>query len=522
MKVTTFTDLMVKKLKSGEKKYIRGEGNGFTIRVMPSGVKTWLYIYSIDGKRRELNLGGYPDVTLETARGRFETARKKVKNGIDPISEMELAQDERRKAPTVSDLVNEYIEKHAIKNKKSWAEDKRCLEKEVIPLWGKRKARDITKRDVVLLLEGIVSRGSPVMANNTLEKVRKMFNFAVERDILEHTPCYGVKKPTKKEHRDRVLTHGEIQTLWNSIESAGISDEIRRALKLILVTAQRPGEVIGMHPSEIDGNWWTIPTSRAKNGRTHRVYLTQTALSLIGSQEGYIFPSPIRDEIGGRESEKPMDVNAVAHAVRRNLEWPMTDKDGNPQLADDGKQVTINRLSVDKFTPHDLRRTAATGIAALGFADEIIDAVLNHVKQGVVSIYNRHGYDEEKQQALIAWETKLNSIVGTTPITVYEPQEDESTSEAKKGKKRGRPARNFDDGKGSWTFEHVENDAELNRTLARDAAVKEMYDELITQGVRSEKAKDEIAEKLAVGRKTVERILSYRSHVEKEIRNGTW
>lgn len=107
------------------------------------------------------------------------------------MAEKEQAAEVPRKAPSVAGLVDEYLTKHAMANKKSWKEDKRCLEKDVLPLWGTRKAGDIKKRDVVLLLEGIVERGSPITANNTLEKIRKMFNFAVERDILEFTPCYG-------------------------------------------------------------------------------------------------------------------------------------------------------------------------------------------------------------------------------------------------------------------------------------------------------------------------------------------
>jgi len=405
MKVTTFTDTMIKKLKPGANKYVRGEGNGFTIRVMPSGVKTWLYVYAFDDKRRELNLGSYPDVSLETARGRFDEAKKKLKNGIDPVAEKEQAAEGRRSAPTVANLVKEYIEKHAKTHKKSWQEDQRCLEKEVLPLWGTRKAADIKKRDVVLLLEGIVERGAPVMANNTLEKIRKMFNFAVERDILEFTPCYGVKKPTKKEHKDRVLTDKEIVTAWNGLDTAAMTGEMKRALKLILVTAQRPGEVIGLHSNEIEGDWWTIPAERSKNGKAHRVFLTPTAKELIGDKKGFIFesPRPIK-RTGQEDTPKPMDVNAVAYAVRRNLEDPK-------QNGKDAETEVTNKIVMESWTPHDLRRTAATNLSALGYTDEVIDAVLNHVKKGVVAIYNRHKYDLEKQKALESWERKLNRII---------------------------------------------------------------------------------------------------------------
>ena len=414
MKVTTFTDTMIRKLKPEEKKFIRSEGNGFTIRVMPSGVKTWLYVFSIDGKRREMNIGSYPEVTLETARSKFEEARKKVKNGTDPMAEKELAVHARRTAPTVADLVHEYIERHAKKFKRSWEADERLLNIEIIPTWGKRKAADITKRDATLLLETIVDRGTPAMSNQVLKITRKMFNFAVERDILPHTPFTGVKALAPNNSRERTLTESEIKTLWGSIDNAAMSDEIKRALKLVLVTAQRPGEVTGIHTRELDGHWWTIPAERAKNGQEHRVYLTDTALELIGDTtgKGFIFPTPHQSK------EQPIDAHAMPVAVRRNLEWPLTDKKGKPLYGNDGKPATENRLDVDKFTPHDLRRTAATFVGSMGFMDEIIDAILNHTKKGVIATYNRHKYDKEKQQALEAWGRKLESITTGTESNV--------------------------------------------------------------------------------------------------------
>lgn len=241
----------MRSLNSDDKEYTVREKGGFGIRVLPSGRKVFFYLYRIDGKRRFLNLGEYPGTDLKEARKQFEAAASQVKllknglpGGADPVQvkvDKSAEREAHRKTSTVADLVDEYIKKHAMKRKKSWAEDKRCLEKEVIPLWGKRKAKDVTKRDVVLLLEGIVERGSPVMANNAFEKIRKMFNFAVERSILDFSPCYGVKKLTKTDSKDRVLSAEEIMKVRSSIDVARMSDEIRRALKLILVTAQRPG-----------------------------------------------------------------------------------------------------------------------------------------------------------------------------------------------------------------------------------------------------------------------------------------
>jgi integrase len=382
--------------------------------VWPSGVKTWVYIYTFESKRKEMRLGEYPAMKLADARTKYNEAYELHKNGRDPGAEERQQKEERRLADTIEDLVKEYIKKHAKVNKRSWKNDERLLNKEVVPIWGDRKAEDIRKRDVALLLESIVERGSPAMSNQTLKIVRKMFNFAVERDILQHTPCTGVKALAPNNSRERTLNEAEIKALWENLDAGIISDEIKRALKLILVTAQRPGEVIGMRVAEIDKRWWTIPSERAKNGRAHRVYLTNLAVSLIGDTKGkdFLFPCPHKKKI------KQIEAHAVGVAVRRNLAWPVTDKNGKPLFDADGNPVTENKLGIEQFTPHDLRRTAATFLAKMGNMDEVIDAVLNHAKQGVIKVYNQYRYDTEKQKVLETWERKLNSIISGTKNNV--------------------------------------------------------------------------------------------------------
>jgi len=416
MKKTIFTDTYIKKLKPVDAKYTRSEGNGFTVRVMPSGVKTFLYLYTINGKRREMALGHYdPDFSDATGRGslavlreKFEDARRKVNKGIDPLEEEEHERRERQLAPTVADLADEYLEKWAKPRKRSWEADKRTLDVEIVPKWAKRKAKEIKRRDVVLLLEEIAKR-APVMANRTRALLSKLFNFALEREIVEVNPCTGVKPAVKEEPTTRSLSEDEIREVWTALETPGVlhvSPEIARCIKLILLTGQRPGEVVGMHTAEIDGAWWTIPAERAKNGREHRVYLTQTAREIIGDTSGLVFESPR----GG----KAIAVNALAHVTRRNVARPTEAPIPSARIeeTDQEEPATIRRkLIMQPWTPHDLRRTTATKLSELGYTDEIIDAVLNHKKKGIVATYNRNRYDKEKQTALEAWERKLQQIV---------------------------------------------------------------------------------------------------------------
>lgn len=422
-----FTDLLLKGLKPESKEYTKREKGGFGVRVMPSGRKVFFFLYRVDGQRRFLNLGDYPTTDLKEARKKFEAAAAQVKllknglpGGADPVevkTDKSVEREERRKAPTVADLCADYIERHAKRKKRSWRKDEEILKRDVLPGWGKRKAKDIRKADVTELMERIVLRGAPIMANYCFAVVRKMFNWAVEQDILETTPFIGAKLPSAKNARDRVLSEPEIKTFWNSLDRTDLnmSVDVKRALRLILVTAQRPGEVIGMHSNEIDGHWWTIPAERAKNGKSHRVYLTDTALSLIGDTDGkgYIFPTPVKKDRSGAviEIEQPIGDTALSVAVARNRAYPVTDAKGNPLYLKDGKPATENRLEVDHFTPHDLRRTAATFMAQNGEMDEVIDAVLNHSKQGVIKVYNQYRYDKEKQAALEAWEQKIKIIL---------------------------------------------------------------------------------------------------------------
>lgn len=396
-----FTDTMIRKLRPESNEYRRSEGNGFTIRVMPSGFKTWLYLYAFEGKRRCLNLGQYPEVTLEAAREKYVIARKSVKNGIDPIASAEQAAAERRSAPTVIELFEDYMRRHAKLNKResSWSEDQRLFKANVEPVWGKIKAADIRKRDCVELLDRYTDR--PALCQNLLSLMRKVYNFAVEKDVLERSPFLGVRSPVKVESRTRVLTEEEVRELWtNALPDAAMSEDIKKIIKILLLTGQRVGEVCGMAADEVVGRWWTIPAERSKSKTMHRVYLTDTVLEILGvPSNGFYFCSPSNKfDPNGNAIYTHIKNNAVALALRRSFKKYE-------------RQSANKKIKIEQFTPHDLRRTVSTFIAMLGFSDEINDAVLGHKKIGIVKVYNRHKYDSEKAEALKMLESKLLSII---------------------------------------------------------------------------------------------------------------
>jgi integrase len=257
-----------------------------------------------------------------------------------------------------------------------------------------------------------------------------MFTYAVDQDVIKLSPYANIKRATKEAPKERSLSPDEIKLLWSALEGDKLlmSAETRNVLKLILLTAQRPGEVVGMHTREIDGHWWTIPGARTKNSKTHRVYLTDTVLDSIGSQKvideetgkekdrGFIFPA-------ARGKEGSLSVNALSFAIRRNIKGQSvrTDKvkkrkgaaytrgpyKTNKPLPDDP-----NRIGVDLFTPHDLRRTAATFMAAEKVPYETRERVLNHTMGKLDDTYNQHDFDDEKQMAMEALERRIKTILG--------------------------------------------------------------------------------------------------------------
>ena len=219
---------------------------GFGLRVSPGGRKTWILWYRVRGRGRRLTLGTHLALSLADARGHAREALREVSLGHDPATDRRAAP----RADTVDALAAEYLERHAKPNKRTWKEDDRILRSEVLPRWRHQAVADIRRRDVRELVEAIADRGAPVMANRVLALVRKMFNFAVEREWLEANPAGMVRRPSPERRRDRVLTEQEIRTFWKAVEKE--PPTVAAAFQLRLVTAQRGGEVVNMRWEEVD------------------------------------------------------------------------------------------------------------------------------------------------------------------------------------------------------------------------------------------------------------------------------
>jgi len=354
---------------------------GFYIRVSPAGRKTFGVMYRHAGRFRRMNLGTYPPLSLADARKMANKALRDATQGMDPAA----IKMEKRKAESFAELAHEYLERHAKpkKKEKSWREDERIISTNLGPVFGKMRAREITRKDVRKLLDSIAHR-APIMANRVRALLRKIFNWGIENDIVDANPCHLIAAPGKEQKRQRVLTEEEIRAVWNAFGNE--SPITAGTLKLRLITAQRGGEVMSLEWSELEleNRWWTIPPEKSKNGLAHRVPLSSPALRILEGIKApeksskYVFPSP----------------------------------KGNSHIANIQKAIERSRYrSGVEFRGHDLRRTAASLMTGMGISRLTVAKILNHAERGATATYDRHSYDHEKRQALDAWGTRLSRIV---------------------------------------------------------------------------------------------------------------
>jgi len=302
-----------------------------------------------------------------------------VEEGIDP--------SRRRRQPDmqVEAICAAFIRQYAKPRNRNWRETERILNREFVTVHGQRDIRQIKRHDVLEIMDAALERGASYQANRILATIRKLFNWCLERGIIEATPIAGLKAPTRELSRDRVLDDGEIRRVLNAARLDAYP--FRQFVRLLLATAQRRGDLANMRWSELDleARTWVIPAERAKNGKPHVVHLSDFAVSLLDEVPqfvdcDYVFTTTRRSPVSGFSKALRW-----LHKHSETSDWHM----------------------------HDLRRTAASGMARAGVAPYVIEKVLNHVSgtiSGVAAVYNRYGYDAERCAAMDKWGETLCAL----------------------------------------------------------------------------------------------------------------
>ena len=270
-------------LEPKDKSYEIRAGKGFGIRILPSGAKKFFQYYYTNGRHRQIVVGSHPETSLKEANKRAAEIRSQVDAGLDPLDIKEID----RKTMTLESLAQDYLESYAKVKKRSWKEDQRILNSYILKgSIRNKKAKDISRKHLKAILDKMVKENGKVIANQTYSVVRKMFNYALEAEIVEYSTCFGLSRPGGKETpKKRYLMEDEIKEFWLSLENKAVPAATRDALEIILLLGQRPGEICKMHRNDIKGSWWRIPGSTAKNDEEHTVIPAQNRIGNYRKKE---------------------------------------------------------------------------------------------------------------------------------------------------------------------------------------------------------------------------------------------
>lgn len=361
---------------------------GLRIRVGSTGAKTFIVRKRVGGKVRNISLGRYHErrFTLADARKKARTLISDIEAGADP-----KPRSERPGAKgTVRALFDDYLGAKA--GLRSIGEIQRIFEKRILPEIGDRLADAVTRADVTELIDSIEA---PVMARAVAAQLSAFYSWALPRlPRLDANPARDAGRPMRPKARDRVLSDDELRALWKAIDQEPVP--FGPAIRMLILTLQRRDEVFSADCSEFDRATatWTIPGERAKNGKAHVVPLSAPVMTeLTGlkawSRRGKLFPARGNAENGASGFSKAW------RRIRENVDKRL-------------------ERTAERFTIHDLRRTGATGLQQAGVRLEVTEAILNHVsgsRAGVVGVYQRYQYADEKREALASWAGRVKQIV---------------------------------------------------------------------------------------------------------------
>ena len=382
------TDLAIRNLKPREKAYKVADRDGMYVVVSPTGNKTFRFDYRFNGRRETLTIGRYPELSLTQAREALIEARRQIRDGISPARAKADGKQGRRDTVTFGGHAALWLENAGLAESTK-AMRKSILDRDILPVLGKRLLEEIRPSELMALCDRIKARGAPATAVHTREIVGQVYRYAIGRGLQVENPADKIQasKIAVFKPRDRALSPVEIRSFFSALESVATLPTLKLALRLILLTMVRKGELIGALWSEVDFEQaaWTIPAARMKAGRAHVVYLSNQALDILVALKTcaggslYLLPGRYDTEAGISNAT----LNRVIDATLA-------------KLSAEGREM-------EPFTVHDLRRTGSTLLHEAGFNSDWIEKCLAHVQKGVRAIYNKAEYAEQRRQMLQAW-----------------------------------------------------------------------------------------------------------------------
>jgi integrase len=372
------TELTVRSLKPDATAYQVWDErqHGLAIRVQPSGSRSWYVVYSLRNRVRWYHIGNANALGLADARKLAARIMLAVIEGKDPAAERKA----ERGAGTFAELAERYVDQHAKRHNRSWEQADRLVRRYLLPRWGNLQAATITRADIKAMMARIEA---PILANQVLAAVSAIFSWAVKEEILPANVCRGVDR-NETRSRERILADSEVPRFWTAFDDTGLV--VSCALKTLLLTGQRPGEVIHMRREHLVDGWWEMPGAPVpelgwpgtKNGASHRVWL----------------PTPVWEILA--ELDEGNVTGFVFAGASKRLDAAM-------------REIVV-KLGVERATPHDLRRTHGSTLTALGFGRDAMNRVQNHVEGGIATVYDRHQYAEENRAVMEATARRIIAL----------------------------------------------------------------------------------------------------------------
>jgi integrase len=381
----------IKPPKQGQSDHFDQGFPGLALRVSYGGKKAWTFLYRMHGgKLRRITLGHFPAMGLAEARHAWRDAREAVDKGENP------AREKPTHADSFEAVADEWLRRDQAHNR-SYDEVRRVIERDVMPQWSGRLIASINRRDALELIDHIADRGAVTLARRTHAHLHRLFRWAVGRGIIETNPFANLPKPGKPVERDRVLSDAELALIWRA---AGDTEwPFGPLFQLLILSAARKMEIGALRWSEIDGDTIRLKRQRTKNAEPHTVPLSKPASAIIETLPrmaggDLVFTTTGRTVVSGWSKAK-----ATLDATIKDL----------------------NGRALPEWRIHDIRRTTATGLQRLGVNLQCVEAILGHVsgsRAGIVGVYQRHAFADEKRAALEAWARHVEGLIGGKPAKV--------------------------------------------------------------------------------------------------------
>jgi len=385
----SLTELFVNKVKPEGKPFKVWDlkQRGLVLQVQPTGYRSFFTFYCYNNRPHWYVISNAGRIGLDDARRLSARVSLQVAEGNNPEAERRA----ERSHGTFAELALAYRERYAKKHNKSWQQAAALVDRYLLPKWGRLPASAVSRTDARTILEKVPA---PILSNQIRYAGSAIYNWGEKQELVSNNPFRGIDlNPTAS--RERVLSDSEVPVFWQAFDNAGLARSM--ALKFILLTGQRPGEVSHMRYEHIVDGWWQMPGAPdaklgwpgLKNKQSHRVWLSKAAHEVIAamaaddSASGFVFANSHQGAVNG--------------------------------LDDAMREICATLGIKDKVTPHDLRRTHGSAITRLGFGRDAMNRIQNHVGNDIADVYDRHSYADENKRIMESVADHLMSLVEGRP-----------------------------------------------------------------------------------------------------------